>query len=248
MNASLQRLISAMLAGVLSATALMAASPAARADERLDPSGHDWRDGRRAPVSRDPRGPDPWTMRHVPPDRRWYDNANGHGRYYPAPGWQVAAPPRYAAPIVWGGVNYRFTDGIWYSAAGPRWAVVRPPRGIVVGALPAFATAVVIGGLTYLYLNGTYYRERGNGGYEVVDSPVDGSPAAAGERLYVYPRQGQSSERQAKDEYECHRWAVDQTGFDPTGAATGQRQETAQRDDYSRAQRACLEGRGYTVR
>lgn len=32
---------------------------------------------------------------------------------------------------------------------------------------------------------------------------------------FVYPAAGQSSEQQHKDEYACHQWAVEQTGFDP---------------------------------
>lgn len=36
---------------------------------------------------------------------------------------------------------------------------------------------------------------------------------------FVYPAKGQSAERQKKDEYECHQWAVQQTGFDPTRPA-----------------------------
>jgi Glycine-zipper domain len=34
--------------------------------------------------------------------------------------------------------------------------------------------------------------------------------------LYVYPLKKQTSEQQDKDRYECHRWAVQQTGFDPS--------------------------------
>ena len=34
--------------------------------------------------------------------------------------------------------------------------------------------------------------------------------------MYVYPSKGQSQEQQDKDRYECHRWAVQQTGFDPS--------------------------------
>jgi hypothetical protein len=34
--------------------------------------------------------------------------------------------------------------------------------------------------------------------------------------LYVYPARGQSPEQQNRDQYECHNWAVSQTGFDPT--------------------------------
>ncbi len=137
-------------------------------------------------------------------------------------------------------------------------------------------------------------------------------PSAA---QYVYPQKGQDQAQQDKDRGECHIWAVNETGFDPTrasaspppsreakqgglvrgaargaatgaiigaisgkgagrgakiGAATGgllggirradqtsrQRQEeqnwqarqNALRNEYQRAQTACLEGRGYTVR
>ena len=33
---------------------------------------------------------------------------------------------------------------------------------------------------------------------------------------FVYPGKGQSPDQQKKDEFECHQWAVQQTGFDPT--------------------------------
>jgi hypothetical protein len=36
---------------------------------------------------------------------------------------------------------------------------------------------------------------------------------------FVYPAKGQSPDTQKKDEYECHQWAVQQTGYDPTKAA-----------------------------
>jgi hypothetical protein len=35
-------------------------------------------------------------------------------------------------------------------------------------------------------------------------------------RLYVYPAQGQSPEQTERDRYECHIWAVQQTGVDPS--------------------------------
>lgn len=37
----------------------------------------------------------------------------------------------------------------------------------------------------------------------------------AAQDIYVYPTQGQSSEQLGKDRYECHRWAVTETGYDP---------------------------------
>ena len=71
------------------------------------------------------------------------------------------------------------------------------------------------------------------------------------ERIFVYPRQGQSEELQAKDRYECHSWAVSQTGYDPTQPSAGdmpEAQRNQMRADYNRAQGACLDGRGYTMR
>ena len=77
-----------------------------------------------------------------------------------------------------------------------------------------------------------------------------GTPSLA-ERIFVYPRQGQSEERQATDRYECHSWAVSQTNYDPTQPPPGDMSETQRkqmRADYRRAEDACLDGRGYTVR
>src|SRR5215469_4523255 len=34
--------------------------------------------------------------------------------------------------------------------------------------------------------------------------------------FFMYPAKGQSQTQQNKDRYECHTWAVQQTGFDPT--------------------------------
>jgi hypothetical protein len=42
---------------------------------------------------------------------------------------------------------------------------------------------------------------------------------AQAQGLYVYPAKGQSQEQQNRDQYECHNWAVSQTGFDPTASS-----------------------------
>ena len=39
-------------------------------------------------------------------------------------------------------------------------------------------------------------------------------------RLFVYPAQGQSPDQLARDRYDCHVWAVQQTGVDPTNPNT----------------------------
>jgi hypothetical protein len=179
----------------------------------------------------------------------WWDGAHGHSRSYPRPGWRVHAPPAHSRLFIWAGINYSFFDGVWYAPGPGGYAVVRPPIGIVVDVLPPFRTALVIGGLTYYYANGVYYRDRPEGGYEVVPTPVGSGAAVLGSgKLFVYPRLNQNVQQQASDEYECHKWAAGQSGFDPAAAATGQAVQSNGRADYSRAQTACLEGRGYTVR
>ena len=45
----------------------------------------------------------------------------------------------------------------------------------------------------------------------------------------VYPAKGQSPDQQKQDEFECHQWAVNQTGFDPTKAQSPPTQQAPQR-------------------
>lgn len=77
-------------------------------------------------------------------------------------------------------------------------------------------------------------------------------------QLFIYPKAGQSSEPQARDREDCHRWAVVQTGVDPRVAADASTATTgttktldgitaAKRADYLRADGARLEGRNYSV-
>ena len=47
--------------------------------------------------------------------------------------------------------------------------------------------------------------------------------------MMIYPAKGQSAEQQQKDEFECHQWAVQQTGFDPTKVQQAPQQQTTQR-------------------
>jgi hypothetical protein len=38
---------------------------------------------------------------------------------------------------------------------------------------------------------------------------------AQAQQVFVYPQRGQSAEQQQRDRFECHQWAVQQSGFDP---------------------------------
>ncbi len=255
----------ALLCAALAAAVLMLAARPASAQrggdhpnrpEAADRGGDRGAD-RNAGGQRESRGaPPPGAMQRSPGGARgpggdvnhWYDGGHGLNRYYPRPGWSGAVPAP-ARSVYWGGAHYRYWDGVWYSPGARGYVVVRPPFGVVIDDRPAYYSLVTVGAIGYLYANGVYYREHPGGGYEVVPPPVDGVGAAPA-RLFVYPRQGQSAQQQSSDEYDCHRWSVSQTGYDPTGAATGQFGAPGpdQRVNYERARGACLEGRGYTVR
>ncbi len=43
-------------------------------------------------------------------------------------------------------------------------------------------------------------------------------PGPPPQRIFVYPANGQSPEQTDRDRYECHVWAVQQTGVDPSRA------------------------------
>jgi len=62
--------------------------------------------------------------------------------------------------------------------------------------------------------------------------------------VYVYPRNGQTPEQTQNDRYECHGWAVSQSGFDPTRPE----QSGGNPANYRNAMVACLDARGYSAR
>jgi hypothetical protein len=89
---------------------------------------------------------------------------------------------------------------------------------------------------------------------EVSETPPGAEPQEsediADSKMFIYPRNGQSEERQAKDRYECHKWAVEQTKYDPTKfpREIPADQVMNTRADYQRAMATCLDGRGYTAK
>ncbi len=42
-----------------------------------------------------------------------------------------------------------------------------------------------------------------------------GVAATAQQKIYVYPEKGQTYEQQEQDKFQCHNWAVEQSGIDP---------------------------------
>ena len=186
-----------------------------------------------------------------------YDHRYGHDHYYPPRGYVVHTMPRAAYPVHYRGAPYWFHGGVWYRPYGPRFVVIAPPIGVVIPVLPPFYTTVWWRGVPYYYADEVYYQwHPADNGYVVVPEPDRNGGAATTEApaghddAFVYPNNGQSEQQQAADRYECHRWASDQSGFDPTQPQGGveEGQVVEMRSRYKRAEAACLEGRGYTVK
>jgi hypothetical protein len=128
---------------------------------------------------------------------------------------------------------------------------------LYVATLPLYYSTLWWDGIPYYYADNNYYVWNGTvSQYETVSPPPElqsqqgtaqgAAPSAGASELIAYPKNGQSEEQQGKDKFECHRWAAGQTGFDPTQVGGGT--APGKRSDYLRAQGACLEGRGYTVK
>jgi hypothetical protein len=186
------------------------------------------------------------------------DQRYNHGRYYPPVGTVRPALPGEYRPYYRGRDRYYFNGGVWYAPRGPGFVVVYPPPGLVISVLPPFYSTVWFGGNPYYYADNVYYTWRPDeNGYAVVDPPDNAdAPSPPPERtqdasndLITYPKNGQSKDQQAADQFECHGWAKNQTGFDPTQTGGGVQSGDADRirSNYNRAMSACLQGRGYQV-
>lgn len=184
---------------------------------------------------------------------RHYDSRHHHNRYYPSVGLFVNIIPSGHHVVRYRNDPYYFHSGVWYRSSGARFVVVTPPIGLAVSILPPFYTTVWVGNTPYYYADGVYYTWRATQRDYVVVAPpresdVVALPAEVSQQ-FIYPKNGQDELQQAKDRYECHRWSVSQTGFDPTQTSDAATAPSASlRDDYQRATKACLDGRGYSVR
>ena len=150
----------------------------------------------------------------------------------------------------------------WRGCCGWGWGLPWVGLGLYVSALPFGYSTVWWDGVPYYYANNYYYVwDSGAGQYQAVEPPsgVNGSSSSPAPRattpsnswtdLYAYPKAGQSTEQQAKDRDECHKWAVAQTGFDPSQPTHDSQSDwAAKREGYLRAESACLTARNYSVK
>lgn len=200
-------------------------------------------------------GPDSRPGNGRPDDYRWPGRPDGHGNGWGPgpqyrPGYVIDRFPERNYRVPYRGQDYFFSGGYWYRPQGPRYVVVRPPYGIRVAYLPDYAREVWIGSALFFLAAGAYYTYEANTQqYVVVEPPVAAAPPSQpsgnGYDVLAYPVNGQSPQQIDQDRYDCYRWAVQQSGFDPASATYQPAPEVVQA--YRQAQGNCLSSRGYQV-
>ena len=189
-----------------------------------------------------------------PNDQRWAGRPSGHGNGWGAgpqyrPGYIVDRFPGQHWQVPYRGQNYFFSGGYWYRPQGPRYIVVQPPYGIRVGYLPDYARELWIGSTLMFLAAGAYYQyQPATQDYIVVQPPVtqpQPQPVSNGYDVVAYPANGQSPAQINQDRYDCYRWAVQQSGFDPAQVTYAPSPAVVQ--TYRQAQGNCLSSRGYQV-
>lgn len=182
------------------------------------------------------------------------DNRYRLNRSYPRHGLYIDRLPFRRPPIHFRNNDYFFHRGTWYRPAGSRFVITVPPMGIVVPILPPFYATVWARGIPYYYANNVYYTWQPTlNGYIVTEPPREISeeePPLIADELFIYPKNDQSEQQQADDRFSCHQWSVSQTRYDPTQPPENIVVSSLndKREDYQRAMKACLEGKGYSVR
>jgi hypothetical protein len=160
-----------------------------------------------------------------------------HAYFYPGYAWFLPLLPLGYATYWWGGLPYYYANDLYYTwnPGYNGYVVTDPPP--VSGTDSADAPGDTTGDASQYGADASQYS--------APQPPPAGVRGPAGSAdVYVYPRNGQNDQQTSTDRYQCHSWAVNQTGFDPTRSG----QQAGNPADYRRAIIACLDARGYTAR
>jgi hypothetical protein len=159
----------------------------------------------------------------------WHGVFWPHAYYRTGFAWFLPVLPLGCVAYYWGGVPYYYWDNLYYTwdSGYNGYAVTTPP--------PAEGSADVAA---------TTDDSQSGGGSADVAATTDDSQSGGSADVYIYPRNGQTDEQTADDRYECHKWAVGQTGFDPTRSSSS----SGSASEYRRAMTACLDARGYSAK
>src|ERR1700742_4174405 len=189
------------------------------------------------------------------------------GGAYPGRGAAFAGRGGYGYPGPYGFHGYStgayWRGGYWHGGFWPR-AYYGAGFAWFLPILPLAYATYWYGGVPYYYANDVYYTWNPSyDGYVATDPPPVADSSGSGEgagqapadsrapiadagpgpggpvpgQIFMYPKNGQSTEQQAADRAECQKWATDQAG-----------QVAQNGSDYNRAMVACVEGRGYSAR
>jgi hypothetical protein len=183
---------------------------------------------------------------------RHYDYG-GHGasRYNYNFGHRKSFLPAGFLALTFAGLNYYYNSGLFYQRVGHEYAVIRPPLGVGISILPAGYRTIYRDRNRFYTANGIFYSwDENRRNYIVVNNPdtlaLSTSASKNISEQYVYPVLGQNDMQTSKDRYECYLWATDQTGVEPAQIAN--QQNLNDLENYQRANGACLEARGYSVK
>lgn len=178
----------------------------------------------------------------------------GYGGHYGGGGYRGGYGGHYGGGGYRGGYGrggyggYRGGYGWRGGYGGWGWGWGGLGIGLYFAALPYYYSTFWDAGVPYYYADDNYYQWDSNvGQYQTVNPPAEVQrQAEQSSSLIAYPKNGQTQAQQTADKSDCTTWAASQSGFDPTQTATTE--PTSKHSDYMRAQAACLEGRGYSVR
>ena len=181
------------------------------------------------------------------------DGWGGGPRY--RPGYQVDRMPGGYSRVPYHGSDYFYSGGYWYRPQGPRYVVVAPPRGVRVRYLPDYAQQVWLGSALFFLAAGTYYTyEQSTQEYVVAEPPQGVEPVYSPEQptqasnpydVIAYPANGQTQQQIDQDRYDCYRYAVEQSNFDPAAATYQPAPEVV--GIFRQAMAGCYASRGYSV-
>lgn len=161
--------------------------------------------------------------------------------------------------------GYRGGFGGWRGGYGGGYGGWGLGYGLLWASLPFGYSTYWWGGVPYYYADDNYYTwDADANAYQTVEPPDQVANQVATQSttsdLFAYPKNGQSAELQASDRNECTGWASDQTGLNastvnvpavaqekPASATATKPSLPATRQNFMRAEAACLEARGYSV-
>jgi len=170
-------------------------------------------------------------------------------RYGPGFAWFLPVLPFGYATYYWGSVPYYYYDNAYYNwdPSQNGYVATDPPPVMQSGSdepppgdVPPASDAPSADYVPAPQSNDSPPPQSSN---SAAPSGPRGNWSSAAD-IYVYPRNGQNEQQTSTDRFECHKWSVAQTGFDPTRSMNLQGTSI----DYRRAMGACLDARGYSVK